>query len=175
MNTILEEINRALDFGLFYLAIVSALTVPDICAALESEKGKATERGYREWCKRWFLDSSYRRHLTDLDLWRLRSGIIHQGRMGHPGMEFARVIFSLPTGFIVDLNWLKDPQYPNDPKKRCLNLDTRRFVRTMIKAAINWSTANQNNALVQEHLKNLVQYRAYGLLPWLDQKIPVVS
>src|SRR5258706_11683391 len=124
MNTIFTEMDRALSFGMFYLAIVLALTIPDICTALESPNGRATEKGYRNWCKRWFLVRGYNRHLTDADLWRLRSGLVHQGRMGHPGMEFSRVIFTLPNPVVwIDLCWMPDPKFPNDKRKRVLSLD----------------------------------------------------
>lgn len=52
MEHILNEIERALDAGLYIVALQSTLTLPGICAALESDNGfndnndKAT---YIEW------------------------------------------------------------------------------------------------------------------------------
>ena len=44
LEPILREIEVALDAGLFYLAIVLAMTLPDICAALEADDGKSDRR-----------------------------------------------------------------------------------------------------------------------------------
>jgi hypothetical protein len=49
METILQEIDKALNAGLCYLAIAMALTVPDICAALESPNGETNGPKYKAW------------------------------------------------------------------------------------------------------------------------------
>jgi hypothetical protein len=176
MDTILEEIRRAFGSGCFYLAITSSLTVPDICSALEAQSGRTTSSAYQRWCTEWFLRlGHYDQHLTAADLWNLRCGVVHQGRMGHPGLEFRRVIFSLPSGNLFDLNWLLDPADRNDPSKRCLNLDARNFCRAMVEAAQAWYSARRNDPNVQANLPNLLQYRPNGLLPWIDTSTACVS
>ncbi|EQD56665.1 hypothetical protein B1A_11430, partial [mine drainage metagenome] len=49
METILQEIERALDAHLYYLAVAMVLTLPDICAALASADGESSGQRYRDW------------------------------------------------------------------------------------------------------------------------------
>lgn len=64
------EIERALDAGLFYLAVAMSLTLPDICAALESPNGEASGPKYKAWFNanlaRYFPDPSLRAERTTL-------------------------------------------------------------------------------------------------------------
>ena len=56
MEVITQEIERALDAGLYYLALVCTLTLPDICAALESPTGDTSGKSgekYKKWCATW--------------------------------------------------------------------------------------------------------------------------
>lgn len=49
MELILKEIERALDAKLYYLALQVSLTLPDICAALQSDDGRASKSKYIAW------------------------------------------------------------------------------------------------------------------------------
>ena len=46
METLLREIEHALDAGLFYLALALSLSLPDICAALDSPNGESSGQGW---------------------------------------------------------------------------------------------------------------------------------
>src|ERR1022692_3417221 len=80
MEAILTEIDRALDAGLYYLAIALSLTLPDICGALESPDGGATRERFTAWYDT-YLAQTYQ-SLTAADCYSLRCGVIHQGRFG---------------------------------------------------------------------------------------------
>lgn len=43
MQDIIQQIRNANHMGTYYVALFSALTLPDICAALESENGEASK------------------------------------------------------------------------------------------------------------------------------------
>jgi hypothetical protein len=49
MEMILSDIERALTARLYYVAITTALTLPDICAALESPDGTTSGPKYKAW------------------------------------------------------------------------------------------------------------------------------
>ena len=95
LEAVLQEIEKALQSGFYYTAIVMTLTLPDICAALESPDGRTERKLY----KKWYNDNLSLKfpNLTASDCYSLRCGVVHQGRMGLAGSQFGRVIFTLPS------------------------------------------------------------------------------
>jgi hypothetical protein len=51
------------------------LSMPDICAALESNRGETSAAQYRDWCSR-YLTSPF---LTPADRYKMRCSVLHQG------------------------------------------------------------------------------------------------
>ena len=49
MNDFLEQILKALDCNLYYLALQSTLSLPDICSALISPNGMTSCSQYINW------------------------------------------------------------------------------------------------------------------------------
>jgi hypothetical protein len=75
MNEILRQIRAASATGLYFLALFCALTLPDICGALESENGQASGSKYKAW-----LRANVPEQATDADLiYGLRCSLLHQG------------------------------------------------------------------------------------------------
>jgi hypothetical protein len=167
MHTILNEIKKAVREELYYLAIMLCLTLPDICAAMEHPKAKASEPQYIAWFEQW-LGKKYGRHLTARDMYRLRCGVLHQGRMGQPGMPYDRIIFSLPAQILTRLNTLVEGQ------RNLLNLNAKLFCRDIVMAVEAWSAAHENDPIVQRNLSRSIQYRPDGL-PLIAKGLPCVS
>jgi hypothetical protein len=157
METILREIDRALDAGLYYLAIAMALTVPDVCAALESPDGETSGPKYKAWYNA-NLASRYP-NITDADCWSLRCGVLHQGRCGHPNMQYGRILFTIPNR--------QNNVFHNNIINDALNLDAVLFCRDVVTCARLWFDAKWNEPVVQNNLPNLVQLRPQGLAPYM--------
>lgn len=162
MKQIIEEIRRALSAGFFYLAIATCLTLPDICAALESENGKSNAEKY----KAWLLENMGQRlrQLTPEDFWNLRNGVLHQGKFGHPAMPYSGIIFSLPTENRIRLhnNLLGDK----------LNLDAKTFCEAMLNAVSTWLIKMEGNAIFSNNIERLVGPKWLTLF---GQRIPVIA
>lgn len=159
-----SEINRALDAGLYYLAVAMSLTVPDICASLEAANGQTTGAQYKTWFNA-NLAAQYP-FLSDTDCYSLRCGVLHQGRMGHPKSQYARVIFSLPVA--------RGHVYHNNILNDVLNLDAPTFCRDVIAAARAWYAKNSTNADVVANVERLVRLRPEGLAPYMVG-MPVIA
>ena len=52
MDELLEQIEKCIDAGLYYVGLFASLMVPDICAGLESADGKASPARYADWVER---------------------------------------------------------------------------------------------------------------------------
>lgn len=170
LERILEDIEKALRAEFYYLAIAVSLTVPDICAALECDPAKiwVTEAKYVAWC-RTNLEPHYR-HFTSEDCYRLRCGVLHQGKFGHPKTPYDNVYFGLPntTGFVNHdglVEW---------GGKKGLQLDAQMFCQTMIAAVRNWLAKSVENPNIAVNLPHLVSLRPDGLPPFV-QGIPVIA
>src|ERR1700759_3776863 len=75
IEMILSEIERAIRFEFYYLAIALSLTLPDICCALRSPIAKTDDRLYRKWVKKYLRRLP---GLAPLDCWSLRCGVVHE-------------------------------------------------------------------------------------------------
>ena len=74
IDRLINEINIALNNGLYLSALISALTLPDVCGKAEFPNAKIGER-YTKW---------YDEHVKDGDLpsetvYRLRCDLLHEG------------------------------------------------------------------------------------------------
>ena len=157
MDTITDEIERAITAQLYYLGVFFALSLPDVCAALESADGTTSGRKYQAWCDAWFLPSYP--VLTSQDLYSMRCGMVHQGRLGHPNMQYARVLFTVPNVArnVFHCNILND----------ALNLDATVFCRDMIQAVNQWYAAKQDEPSVVANMPRLIQFYPQGLAPYM--------
>jgi hypothetical protein len=159
MDTILEQIRNALDRRLHYLAVASALTLPDICAALESEDGETKKERYRAWYDLW-LGPRYPM-ITSNDLYRLRSGVVHQGIFGPNGMQYNRIVFMLPGR--AKLHCCISSIDNNS--EAVLQLDADTFCLDMIGSVRSWLASKSTDASVQKNLPRLLQFRPHGIPP----------
>jgi hypothetical protein len=154
VEEILKEIEKALAANLHYLAIVMAVTLPDICAALESADGRSDTQRYKNWYDANM--ANYFGALTGDDLWSLRCGVVHQGRFGLAGAQYARVVFALP-GSATFLNCIFNDAYFYSAEEFC---------RTAISAVREWITKKGEDPIVKANLPNLVRYHPNGLAPY---------
>ncbi len=157
MDTLTDEVERALTAELYYLAVVFALTLPDICAALESADGETAGWKYQAWCDTWLIPSYP--ELNSRDLWSMRCGVVHQGRLGHPNLQYARILFTIPNR--------QQNVFHRNIANGALNLDVIIFCRDVSRAVEQWYIAKQSDLNVVANLPNLVQYRAQGLAPYM--------
>lgn len=157
MDTLRDDIERALSAQLYYLAVVSTLGLPDICAALESADGATTGRKYQAWCDSWLIPSYP--ELTSQDLYSMRCGVVHQGRLGHPKMQYARVLFTVPNANrnVFHRNIIND----------ALNLNVVMFCRDMNRTVGQWYAAKHDDANVLANLPRLVRFHEQGLAPYM--------
>ena len=164
METILSEIELAIKSKLYYLAVAMALTLPDICAALESEDGLTSSKKYKAWYSE-NLAEKYPR-MTDVDCYSLRCGVLHQGRCGHPNSQYGRVIFTIPNA--------QRNVFHNNIINDALNLDAPQFCADVVQSVRDWFVGSQHLVNVKANLPNLVRFRPHGLSPYMVG-MPVIA
>jgi hypothetical protein len=157
METILQEIERALQSQMYYLALQATLTLPDICAALEAPNGRTSGDKYRAW----FNANAAARlsFLTADDCYSLRCGVVHQGKFGPSLKQYDRPIFVLPANavFVNCKITMPDKEY--------FLSGAAEFCREIIAAVREWFGTKALDATVQANLPNLIQYHPSGFGP----------
>jgi hypothetical protein len=181
LDTILKELDQALQAGLCYMAVTSALTLPDICAALAAHDGQTSKEKYIAWCEAWLQNSS----LSPKDLYSLRCGVVHNGKLiGHKDkLEYSRVIFSLPGyGAVHNVQIAGSPaaMFLADPReavraqgKNPLFLDSISFCQEIIAAVRAWFAQEGTGTVVRGNMTNVLLLRPNGLTPYVNW--PVIA
>lgn len=151
--------------NLYYLALIGALAVPDICGGLESPDGQAKGERYVAW-----FDSHvaplHRGMLTGQDCYYFRCSFLHQGRTKHPRGSFSRILFIKPHP--------SRPVAHMNVMDHALNIDVRMFCLEMVAAARNWLTSVQGTEPYETNLNAFVQRYPDGLPPYIGG-VPVIS
>jgi hypothetical protein len=157
----MQDIERALQAKLFYLALVATLTLPEICAALESSDGDGGRLKYEAWYDKHL--AAYYPWLTSEDCYGLRCGIVHQGHARthtkkHQS-KWNRVLFILPTPDASTFrNSAGSDAYITSVAEFCLDVVSR------VRA---WAIAEKDNPIVKKNAEKLMRFYPKGLKPYV--------
>jgi hypothetical protein len=135
-----DQIDRAADAGLWYLAIVAAMAIPDMCGALGNKKGgKATADLYELWWNE-NLDQEYVSRVSGLEAWRIRCSLLHQGRLDPNPKKAPPVIFQEPDG---------QSRWRFNRVNDAWQIHAGEFVRAMTDACRKWLDTVQHEPYFQ--------------------------
>lgn len=157
MRALIDDIVKALEAECWVLALNGALTIPDVCAALQSQNGQSNGAKYRKWCEDYFFPLGRNNQLDADELWKLRCSMLHQSRP--VGSRWARMIFSVPTSGItfhmteLSVDWSRG-------KVVYLNVEIDRFCNDMIEAQKIWSAAKLDDPVTVANLSQVMQWGA---------------
>lgn len=168
MHDLIEQINKAMDSNLYYLALYTALTLPDICAALESNNGKATGDKYKDWFNR-YISPKYKGNLTGEECYCIRCSLLHQGITQHNRSNYSRILFIEPSvnnnmGLMVHNNILED----------ALNIDIKTFCNDIINAVNTWLNDVKGKEPFETNYKRIIKRYPEGLSPYIVG-IPIIT
>lgn len=155
MYRLIEEIRAALRANMFTLALQGTLALVDICAALGSDSGRTNRSLFEAWFQK-NLGGKYPLLGAD-DVYQLRCGMLHQGRMS--SKQYEAIIFTLPHPSETVLH--------NNRFNDALNLDLVEFCDDIITAAELWWAANRTADPVLSNSADLARIRPGGLEPYV--------
>jgi hypothetical protein len=81
---IIDEIRNSSEIGNFYSAVVLVLTIPGICASIDSDKGHTLGRDkklYTKWLDKYTVFKHKKKYLNSTNVYYLRCKILHNGRL----------------------------------------------------------------------------------------------
>ena len=149
MEIIIEELKIAIYNKLFFLAINISLTIPDICAALESENGQTSGTKYKNWVDT-YLSPKYDGFISGDDIYKIRCASLHQGKFDHDNPRFEKIAFQIPEEGLF---------FHNNIFGKTLQLNAGTFIADVIESYNEWKIANSNNETVKTNA--LAGFRIY--------------
>jgi hypothetical protein len=165
MINLLEDVHSALAVRAFYLALMGALALPDICASVEHADGRAKGDRYIAWFDKW-LRHKYSVFLTGEDCYHFRCAMLHQGMTGDPARKYRKVCFVLPgasTG-ASHCNILGD----------VLNLDLPIFCGDLTSAVWAWLLSVEGTEPFETNIQRIVRVHPEGLAGYYGGQ-PVIA
>jgi hypothetical protein len=138
------------------------ITLPDICAGLESDDGTTSSSKFKAWYR-----DNLEEHiplLTDSDAYSLRCGIVHQGRLGHPKLQYDRLVFFLPGP--VRLKKGAIHQISTNPDVSSCSYSVEAFCDEIVAAVRRWYELKKADPNVLANLPRLVRLHPDGLAPY---------
>ncbi|UBK36159.1 hypothetical protein [Clostridium perfringens] len=168
MEDFLKEIELALKHKLYFIALSSTLTLPDICGALGSENNKASGEKYKEWYDKYAFNKCSTR-LDGHSCYKFRCSLLHQGSTIDSSYKnksnFSRILFLEPYGN----NFFHD-----NVINGALNLDINQFCLGMINAVKNWNDEVKDSDVFKKNYPNMIKRYQNGLSPFISG-ITVIS
>lgn len=163
MEEFLDQLDKVANSGFSYVSLFTALTVPDICGALEVDDGLAKGDRYRAWFDKWVapkytVGPDRRPSLSGATCYAYRCGLLHQGRSMHEKLGYSRIMFVERTnGNVFHNNVLND----------ALNIDIPLFVKSITSSARDWIKTMAGNEAFEKNIEHFMKRHAGGLPPYI--------
>jgi len=162
MDELIAQIRLAATAGLYYLALFGALSLPDICGALNSKEGTASASKYKDW-----LRNNVPEQANDADvIYGLRCSLLHQGKAMPHGGVFPLAFTFPPGGQIHNLSTVVNGQQVGW-------LSIPLFVEEVTLGAERWLQQFGNTKRVKRNLEKFARLRPEGLPPHVQG--PVIA
>ena len=169
MNELLRQITAALDNRLYFIALQSTLTLPAICAKLESDTGAKSKRGldgikYRKW----YNENVSPKHLTAEECYDFRCSLIHDGsahRDKHKRGSMRRVLFVYPNPMIKIDN---TKFYGMNPADNAVCIDVLDFCHDMMNSVKIWNDKIKDSPNYQKNYDKFFKLHMNGIPTYID-------
>lgn len=157
----LDSITKSLGSKNWYAALFMALTIPDICGALEHPNEKSAVR-YVNWYNKYMLPkySSTMGRLQEVhvflsgdDCYALRCSLLHEGTGDIGGQAISRILESVHFNEPSD----KGGMLHCNQSKSVLQLQVDIFCHDFISAAHQWLSDVQDDAGIQARMQSLAR------------------
>jgi hypothetical protein len=183
MRTLLTQIEAASTSRLYYLALISALAVPDIAGALEADDGRATGQRYSAWYETW-ARPIFRRHvieslpanirgavqienpLSGEECYFFRCSLLHQGSSQHSRSGFSRILFFEPGATTTVMHYCQ--------VRDALMIDLPMFCSEVTRGARAWLEQVEGTEPFATNYDKYVRRHDSGLAPYI-QGAPVIG
>lgn len=172
MRTLITQTRKALEAELYYVALFTALSIPDMAGALESIDGRASGKRFAAWYEAWVrprLKESRGREnpLSGEACYGFRCAMLHQGRSQRANDQYSHIMFI-------------EPGHPNYSIHYCLVsarvllIQLDEFVQEVLQGCELWLGAVQGTEPFERNYAHFAKRHPQGLTPYVVG-VPVVG
>lgn len=174
MEDYLTQIELALQHNLYLIALSNALSLPDICGALNSEDNKASGKKYEAWYNKYAFGKCST-HLDGHSCYKFRCSLLHQGSTQDSSeynkSKFSRILFLEPSK---NSPFCFHDNIFGSNNELVLNIDVITFCKGMITAVREWYEEVNSIEPFISNYNNFVKRYPTGLSPYITG-LPVIS
>jgi hypothetical protein len=155
-----RDIHGAVDAGALYSALALALTIPDICGAIEYPTEPVANRRYRAWFDDWC--GFHQSQMTAADCWALRCTYLHLAREQFEGdaAAFAALGRMQFTAGKTGGGWASTYLGPERAgEKPAVRIPVETFCRDMAATALGWFEKRKGEERIAAGLSRLLEIR----------------
>ncbi len=170
MRLLLKEMMSCISSKAYYPALITAVSIPDICAALDSN-GNTNSKKYINW-----FDANAAKYFYSLldgkAAYYLRCSVVHQGRLSHPNFKLLcdEIMFVTNNGDI-GIHLIEIIQSSG---KRFLVLELDKFCTTIYKSTIDWLNLVEQTEKYKNNYSKFFRKNVQPL-PWDENGISVIA
>lgn len=167
----IDAISQCLGAQNWYAALTLALTLPDICASLDSSSDSKNKERYVGWCRRWIEplfthgigpNRTPKVFLSAEDFYQARNSILHSGsneiaekrRTELDGFEF------FESGG--HCNWIGKGMLNGSPTPSYLQLRVDAFCETVLTAVKRWNAEIGQTPEIMDKKQNMLRIHKPG-------------
>jgi len=165
MEELLKQIEKSVNDGQYYVALMACLTLPDICGALGSKSGRAQRNRYIDWFNT-YIKAKYSSTLDGENCYVYRCALLHQGKSKHKDLGYERILFVEPCP--------RNNIFHNNIFNGALQLDIKIFTGDIISGVRSWLADIKNNRHFITNYEHFLKKYNSGL-PQYGFKGPVIA
>jgi hypothetical protein len=167
MRDLLSQIEKGLNHNLYFLSLFTALSIPDICGAMEAEDGMAKGKEYKRWFNEYMVKREPEKYgdgnnFTADDCWNFRCALLHQAHSTHEKMIYKRICFFEPPSRIYIHACVIEA---NNEREKTLLLDVNKFCLDIIGAAREWLEIHEKSDFFRQKISKLIKRYPAGIKP----------
>ncbi len=184
MHTLIDQLEQSLSTGLYYLSLMTALTIPDIAGALDSVNGEASGKKYIDWFEKYIRPQcshtlrkslppniaqnipEIHNPLTGEACYRFRCSLLHQGTSQHPKSPFSRIMFIQPGATTNILHY--------GQLSGALCIDLKLFCQEVIDGSRVWLESVEDTDQFKNNYEKFARIHVNGLHPYIGG-VPVIG
>ncbi len=178
MEVLIEQIRKGLDNHLYLLCLNSALTLPDICGAMQRTNGEASGQSYRDWFKQ-YVEPNFD-FLTAGECYDFRCRMLHQAR-STPKLSkgkgtaqqnitptYSHIAFAEPSRASINV---RNSRIGNSVGPKII--DVVAFTNAIISGVETWMKEKSGTQPYTSNLAQSIKYRKDGIPP-LIAGVPMI-
>lgn len=165
MRTLIAQTRKAVESELYYLALMSALTIPDIAGALEASNGNAIGRRYAAWYEKWvhprlMENRGTNNPLSGRQCYDYRCAMLHQGRSQVRNAAYRNIMFVEPGQPHYGLHY-------SLVADKVLMIQLNEFIAEILDGCELWLDAMKHTEPFETNYRHFVRRRPDGLAPFV--------